>query len=177
VPTITISRTGLIEKPKGLGEGRISEGTISIAYGSLATYQRVRAGSLGLRSLTSLHLTPDITGIPGSPEITPRAKVTSPGSLNNYADIYANATQTGSANILAAVTYITFGTPFAGSPNVQITRGSPTTTPAAGSASYLFIRRIRKGSASARGTPSGYAYYKAQGPAPKVKFNYIAVGD
>jgi len=177
MPTIVISRTGLIEKPKGLGEGRISEGTISVAYGSLATYQRVRAGSFGLRSLTSLHLTPDISGIPGSPEIVARAKITSAGSLNNYADIYATATQVGSKNILAAVTYISFGTPFAGSPNVQITRGSPTTTPAAGSAAYLFIRRIRSASVAARGTPSGYAYYKAEGPAPKVKFNYLAVGD
>ena len=53
--TITIARTGKLEKPMGLGEGRIVEGRIVDSdWGATKT---IDAGSLGLKSITSIHLT------------------------------------------------------------------------------------------------------------------------
>lgn len=77
--TITIERTGKIEKPMGMGEGRITEGRI--IHSAWETTQTISARDLGLRSITSVLLTPGtITPTPGTP---PCARVLTPGSLGN----------------------------------------------------------------------------------------------
>jgi len=54
-PTIKILRKAKLEKPMGIGEGRITEGVLGPA--DWTTSRTIKAGSLGLRSLTNIHLT------------------------------------------------------------------------------------------------------------------------
>lgn len=77
--TITIQRRAKLEKPMGLGEGRIAEG--QIVHNGWQTTQSVDAKDLGLRSITTIHLTAGTVLGVGTPP--PCGRVLSPGSPDN----------------------------------------------------------------------------------------------
>jgi len=77
--TVTIERTGKLEKSMGIGEGRITEGRI--AHDGWDSVQAVTAKTLGLRAITTVHLTIGTIHSMGTP--APCARVLSPGSLGN----------------------------------------------------------------------------------------------
>ena len=171
MPEITINRTGMLEKPMGLGQGRVSEGRISADW---ATTRTIKAGSLGLRSLTNIVLTP---GTPLDVEVF--ARVVSPGSLNNSASIRAYLKQTSKIRV-GTVRYTTYPLAFTGSPDLSLAPGSPTTRITAittGSARWPYVYSQRPGSFSHQATPTFVnTGYVAVGPG-SFPVNYIAVGD
>ena len=97
--TITIERTGKLEKPMGLGKGRITEGRIVHSWVGSAT--AFSAKDLGLRAITSVHLTLGtiLTGTGGTPG--PSARVLSPGSLGNSVRVLAPRTGSYPLNYIA----------------------------------------------------------------------------
>lgn len=172
--TITIKRVGKLEKPMGLGEGRISEGTLTKDWGTTAT--AIRAGSLKLRSITNVQLTP---GTPLFANVY--ARVVEPGSVDNTVRILAELVQRGRFNqTTGAEKTTTFDTAFTGSPDIAISPGTPSTDLTgiyAGSAVFPYIRRKYRGSFVTYGTPGwGSCQYIAIGPG-SFPLNYVAIGD
>jgi len=172
--TITIKRVGKLEKPMGLGEGRISEGTLTKDWGTTAT--TIKAGSLKLRSITNIQLTPGSALFANV-----YARVVSPGSLDNTVRILAELVQRGRFNQdTGAETTTTFDTAFTGSPDIAISPGTPSTglqTIYAGSVLWPYVRRKCRGSFVTYGTPAwGSCQYIAIGPG-SFPLNYVAIGD
>jgi hypothetical protein len=97
--TITIQRRAKLEKPMGMGEGRIAEGQIVHQWVGSATV--ISAKELGLRAITTLHLTLGtiLTGTGGTPG--PSARVLSPGSLSNTVRILAPRSGSYPLNFIA----------------------------------------------------------------------------
>jgi len=99
--TITIQRRAKLEKPMGLGEGRIAEG--QIIHGAWAGSATVfSAKDLGLRAITTVHLTLGTIlagGAAGTPGVSTR--VLSPGSLGNTVRILAPKTGSYPMNFIA----------------------------------------------------------------------------
>lgn len=166
--SITITRRAKLEKPMGLGEGRISEGLISADWGSART---INAKDVGLRSISNLIVSP------GTPlDIEAAARILSAGSVGNTARVIAFLKQ--KANIrVGTPRYYTYPVAFTGSPHVTIQPGSPTASPPSGSVSFHYIQTQRPGSFKAIATPTfANSHYIAIGPG-SYPLNYIAVGN
>lgn len=166
--SVTIRRTAKLEKPMGLGQGRISEGSISADWGSART---INAKDLGLRSITNLVVTP------GTPlDIEASARVLSVGSIDNKARVAAFLKQKAKIRV-GTPRYYTYDVSFTGSPNLAIQPGSPTASPPTGSVSFHYIQTQSSGSFKAIATPTfADSHYIAVGPG-SYPLNYIAVGD
>jgi len=167
--TITVKRIGKLEKPMGIGEGRISEGTLTKDWGTTVT--EIKAGSLKLRTLSNVLLTP---GTPLEAQIY--ARVVEPGSLDNTVRIRAALVQRGAIRIGTPRT-TTYDRAFTGSPNIALAPGSPVTSPYSGSYTFAYVQAQTRTNFTHYGTPT-YAdsHYIAIGPG-SFPINYIAVGD
>jgi hypothetical protein len=97
--TITIQRRAKLEKAMGMGEGRMVEGQIVHQWADSATV--ISAKELGLRAITTLHLTLGtiLTGTGGTPG--PSARILSPGSFDNTVRILAPRTGSYPLNFIA----------------------------------------------------------------------------
>jgi len=178
-PSITIRRKAKLEKPMGIGYGRIAEGIISDNWNA---HKDIRAGSLGLRSLTTVILTPGTELTPGSASIKVVARVDSPGSVDNTVSIRAYLEQMGSMAVGPTEAFREYPVLFTGSPALAIMTGSwASTQPGvdmyAGSEVGPYVARQTPGSFSHRGTPSvSDCGFVAVGPG-SFALNFIAVGE
>jgi hypothetical protein len=183
MPKVTITRTGKLEKPMGLGEGRIVEGTIYADWGSARTFKAgggspsTSPGSagFGLRTITNLIVTP------GTPlDIEASARVINPGTFANTARVIAYLKQKGKVTVPFGGSYKTYPVAFTGSPDLALAPGSPTTgilAIYAGSVRWPYIQRQRLGSFRHIATPTfNNTGYVAVGPG-SFPVNYIAIGD
>lgn len=169
-PSISIYRKAKLEKPMGLGEGRITEGTIEDNW---TTEKEIRAGSLGLRAITRVILTP------GTPlDVTVYSRVPSPGSIDNIVKIRSYLRQVG--NIRAGTPrYEVFSVAFEGSPDIALAPGSPLRAYIGSPVGQTppRLRSQRPGSFSHLGSPTfPDTHYIAVGPG-SYPLNFIAIGD
>lgn len=175
-PTVTINRTSKLEKPAGIGQGRVSEGTIA---GAFRTFNDFPAGSFGLRSVRSIFLTPGTYYRAGTPVVfMTNAQVNNAGSPNNTVSIscrqmIADTIRIGSAR------YTTISPAFAATVGlvVKVCPGTPQ-SPGAGTAplgttdglvggtpyAWWIVDSVDAGSFQTRGTPTTTGYYEALGP-------------
>lgn len=178
-PTVTINRSSKLEKPTGIGQGRVTEGTIE---GAFRTFKNFPCGSFGLRSIRTVLLTPGTYYRAGTPvTYIANAQVESPGSPNNTVSISCRQLIAGTVPVGPTVSYKTFEPAFMGTPVVVMTPGSPTTggldtadlggTPSA----YWVIYSVENGSFQVGGTPSITAYFNAIGPG-SLSMNFVAMG-
>ena len=178
-PTVEIKRTSRLADPKGIGQGRMTEGTI---VGAFRTFTSFPAGSFGLRSVRTIHLTPGTCFRDGTPVFyLPEAQIDDAGSPNNSVNISCRQIIPGTVAVGPAVSYKTFDTAFAGTPVVVMTPGSPTTggldtanlggTPSA----FRVIYSVDSGSFQVGGTPSITGYYEAIGGG-SCSLNFLATG-
>lgn len=77
--TVSIVRTGKVEKALGLGAGRIVEGIVTVKHAGT-----IHASDLELRTISSVVL----MMLKPSPAWTVAASVVTPGSLYNMASVY-----------------------------------------------------------------------------------------
>ena len=178
-PTVEIKRTSRLGKPTGIGQGRMTEGTV---VGAFRTFQSIPAGSFGLRSVRTMHLMPGTYFRAGTPVYyLPEAQVDNAGSPNNSVNISCRAIIPGTVAVGPTVSYKTFDTAFAGTPVVVMTPGSPLTggldtadlggTPSA----FWIVYSVDSGSFQVGGTPSITAYYEAIGGG-SCSMNFLAMG-
>jgi len=177
-PSITIRRKAKLEKPMGIGYGRITEGIISDNWDS---HKDIRAGSLGLRAITTVILTPGTEITPGSASIKAVARVDSPGSVDNTVSIRAFMEQMGTMSVGPAAAYRVYPTAFTGSPALSILPGSPSCSVGvdiyAGSQVEPFAQTQTPGSFSHQGTPTrADSGFVAVGPG-SFGLNFVAVGE
>lgn len=186
-PTVTINRSSKLEKPTGIGQGRMTEGTVD---GAFRTFVNFPAGSFGLKSIRSLFLTPGTPFRAGTPVLfLAEAQVESPGSPNNSVSISCRQLLTDALRIGSA-RYTTFSPAFAATPNiiVKISPGTPQ-SPGAGTAplgttdglvggtpyAWWIVDSVDAGSFQHRGTPSTTGYFEAIGPG-SVSLMFTAYG-
>lgn len=176
--SVTIRRTAKLEKPMGLGQGRITEGTIE---GTFRTFERVAAGSLGLKSISNLQIEPGTPYRAGTPiSFHTQALVVNPGSVDNYAHVSARMHINQSIRV-GTPRHHSFPVAYRGTPIVLVTPGSPVASdligPTGGTPNaYWRVLSIRKGSFQTQGSPTITAYYESKGPG-SIKLMYNAVGD
>lgn len=174
-PTVTINRTSKLERPAGIGQGRVSEGTIA---GAFRTFNDIPAGSFGLRSVRSIFLTPGTYFRAGTPVVyIANAQVNNAGSPNNTVSISCRQMIAGTCRI-GTPRWETFSPAFAATPVVKVSPGTPQ-SPGAGTAplgttdacvggtpyAWWIVDSVDAGSFQTRGTPTALtAYYEALGP-------------
>ena len=175
-PTVTINRSSRLEKPTGIGQGRVSEGTIE---GAFRTFQSFPAGSFGLKSVRSIMLTPGTYFRAGTPVVfITNAQVDNPGSPGNSVSVSCRELIADSIRIGTA-RYTTISPAFAATVGlvVKVSPGSPV-SPGAGTAplgttdglvggtpyAWWIVDSIDAGSFQTRGTPTTNGYYEAIGP-------------
>ena len=175
-PTVTINRSSKLEKPTGIGQGRVTEGTIE---GAFRTFKNFPCGSFGLRSIRTVLLTPGTYYRAGTPvTYIANAQVESPGSPNNTVSISCRQLIADSTRI-GTPRYVTISPAFAATVNlvVKVSPGSPV-SPGAGTAplgtvdglvggtpyAWWIVDSIDAGSFQTRGTPTTNGYYEALGP-------------
>jgi len=178
-PTVTVKRTSRLEKAMGLGQGRVAEGIIT---GSFRTFQSIPAGSLGLKSVRTIHLTAGTPYRAGSPVLFhPEAQVNYPGSPDNTVFVSCRQSFSGLTRI-GTPRYVTFNPAFVATPvYVKLTPGSPVAAEGLqnlsvqGSANHWIIWSIATGSFQHMGTPTVAGYYNAHGPGSLTLY-YTAYG-
>lgn len=177
MPSITVTRTGKIQRPTGggPGEGKITSGIID---GNFASVLAIPAGSLGLSSIDRVYLSPG-TAL----EIDARADVRSRGSPGNTVRITAVMTQRiRVGSITTTRSYVSYSPAFTGTPSVLISLGSPNGTVSAGSPpSIAYVQNQLSGSAAIRrlgGSPIANRENRvvARGPG-SFPLHYLAIGD
>lgn len=178
-PTVSVKRTSKIEKAMALGQGRIAEGTI---VGSFRTFQSIIAGSFGLKSVRSIHLTPGTPFRAGTPvTFWPEAQVNDPGSPDNRVFVSCRQHIEGEIRI-GTPRYTTFNPAFVATPVVvDISPGSPVAGDLGGALvggtpfPYWLIHSIAVGSFQHMGTPTVTGYFQAKGPG-STSLYYTAYG-
>lgn len=165
---VTIERSAKLEKPMGMGYGRIVEGAINANWGSART---VLAADVGLRTITNMIVSA------GTPlDIDASARVVAPGSVGNTARVRAFLRQKGTVTFGCVSTHRVYQVAFTGSPDIAISPGSTAVKTAMGSPP-ISLQTQRPGSFKARGTPTvANAHFIAVGPG-SYPVNYVAIGD
>lgn len=176
-PSITIRRKAKLEKPMGIGQGRIAEGIIEDNW---TAHKDIRAGSLGLRSLTTVILTPGTELTPGSATIKAVARVDSPGSVDNTVSVRAWLEQMGTIAPYSTVGTREYPVLFTGTPALSIALGSPGTellgVAWAGSWIGVYVQHQTPGSFMHVGTPTwSNSSFVAVGPG-SFPLNFVAIG-
>jgi len=169
-PSVSIKRTAALEQPfTGLGEGRITEATITACWRS---YHDIPAGTLGFRSVSQVQVTPG-TYFPGSVEASMYSRVDSRVSHGNKCRVYTLMKQIKCIRV-GTPRYITYDVAFCGTPCVGIKPGSTIADQRGSGVPVAW--NISKGSAEVFGTPTrDNCLFEAYGPG-SYPLNLLATG-